>query len=156
MIDLVEGNLLQADVEALINAVNTEGVMGKGIALQFKRAFPAMFQEYEREAKAGRLETGRVHVFDVGASKGPRWVINFPTKRSWRQPSRLEWIRTGLESLVEEVQRRGIQSLAVPALGCGNGGLTWAEVFPLIQESFARVPSVRVLVYPPPLSGHHP
>ncbi|WP_163870819.1 macro domain-containing protein [Myxococcus eversor] len=150
MIELVEGDLLQADVEALINAANTEGVMGKGIALQFKRAFPAMFKEYKREAKAGRLEMGRVHVFDVGSSKGPRWVINFPTKRSWRQPSLLEWIRTGLASLVEEVQRRGIQSLAVPALGCGNGGLAWEEVFPFIEESFARIPSVRVLVYPPP------
>ncbi|GEN11382.1 O-acetyl-ADP-ribose deacetylase (regulator of RNase III), contains Macro domain [Myxococcus fulvus] len=146
---LAEGNLLQADVQALVNTVNTEGVMGKGIALQFKRAFPAMFKDYEREAKAGRIETGRVHVFDVGSLMGPRWIINFPTKQGWRQPSRLEWIRTGLDSLIEEIQRRGIQSIAVPPLGCGNGGLDWSEVFPLIKESFGRVPAVRVLVYPP-------
>jgi O-acetyl-ADP-ribose deacetylase (regulator of RNase III) len=149
MIELVEGNLLLADAQALVNTVNTEGVMGKGIALQFKRAFPAMFKEYEREAKAGRLEVGRVHVYEVANLVGPRWVINFPTKKNWRNPSRLEWIRTGLDSLVEEVQRRGIQSLAIPPLGCGNGGLEWAEVLPLIRDAFERVPAVRVLVYPP-------
>lgn len=149
MIELVEGNLLQADVQALVNTVNTEGVMGKGIALQFKRAFPAMFEEYEREAQAGRLEVGRVQVHEVGKLVGPRWIINFPTKKSWRQPSRLEWIRTGLDSLVEEVQRRGIQSIAVPPLGCGNGGLEWVDILPLIRDAFGRVPAVRVLVYPP-------
>lgn len=149
MIEPVEGNLLEADVQALVNAVNTEGVMGKGIALLFKQAFPEMFKEYAREAKAGRLEVGRVHIHDTGRSAGPRWIINFPTKKSWRHPSRVEWIRAGLDSLIEEVERRDIQSIAVPALGCGNGGLEWAEVFPLIREAFSRVPAVRVLLYPP-------
>lgn len=149
MIESVEGNLLEADVQALVNAVNTEGVMGKGIALQFKQTFPEMFKEYAREAKAGRLEVGRVQIHETGRSAGPRWIINFPTKKSWRHPSRLEWVRTGLDSLIEEIERRGIQSIAVPALGCGNGGLDWAEVFPLIREAFGRVPAVRVLVYPP-------
>ncbi len=149
MIELVKGNLLQAEVQALVNTVNTEGIMGKGIALQFKRAFPAMFKEYEREAKAGRLEVGHVQVHETGGLVGPRWIINFPTKKSWRQPSRLEWIRTGLDSLIEEVQHRGIHSIAVPPLGCGNGGLDWVVVLPLIRDAFARVPAVRVAVYPP-------
>lgn len=152
MIELTQGNLLEADVQALVNAVNTEGVMGKGIALQFKQAFPEMFKEYAREAKAGRLMVGRVQVHERGQGKAPRWIINFPTKESWRRPSRLEWIRTGLDSLIEEVRERGIESIAVPALGCGNGGLDWEEILPLIQKAFSREPSVRVLLYAPSVS----
>lgn len=142
------GNLLEADVEALVNTVNTQGVMGKGIALQFKRAFPENFTAYEREAKAGRIEVGRVFVHQEAALR-PKFIINFPTKQHWRNPSRLEWIATGLDSLVAEVKRLGIRSLAIPPLGCGNGGLEWADVWPLIQQAVARMGEVSAVVFPP-------
>ena len=149
MIELTRGNLLEADAEALVNTVNTEGVMGKGIALQFKRAFPNTFVVYECEAKAGRVVTGKVLVDEVGELHGPRWIIHFPTKRHWRQPSRLQYIDEGLVSLVAEVRRLAIRSIAVPPLGCGNGGLAWDDVRPRIEQAFAALPEVRVLLFEP-------
>lgn len=123
MIEFTQGNLLDANAEALVNTVNTDGVMGKGIALQFKRAFPSTFLAYEREAKAGRLATGKVLIDEVRGLHGPRFIIHFPTKRHWRNPSKLSYIDEGLVSLIAEVRRLGIRSIAVPPLGCGNGGL---------------------------------
>ena len=142
------GNLLKADVDALVNTVNTVGVMGKGIALQFKRAYPAMYQAYERAVKAGELRPGRVQVWPTEALEGPRFVINFPTKQHWRSPSRLDFVREGLEDLVRVVEEHGIRSLALPPLGCGNGGLDWSDVRPLIQQKLGSLP-IDVVVYPP-------
>lgn len=142
-----KGNLLTADVDALVNTVNTEGVMGKGIALQFKKAFPENFASYERACKAGEISTGRVHVVRRLAS--PRFVINFPTKKHWRQPSKLEYIREGLRDLVRQVKQLEIQSIALPPLGCGNGGLEWSVVRPLILEAFEAVPNVKVVLFEP-------
>ena len=154
MIERGEGNLLLADVDALINTVNTEGVMGKGLALQFRKAFPEAFTDYERACAAGEVQVGRMHVVRRLAS--PRFIINFPTKQHWRQPSKLAYVRDGLRDLVSQIRALGITSIAVPPLGCGNGGLDWAEVRPLIEQAFAQLPDVRTLVFAPagaPLAG---
>lgn len=146
-IELGQGNLLKADVDALVNTVNAEGVMGKGIALQFKKAFPDNFSAYERACKAGEVAPGRMHVVRRVAS--PRFIINFPTKKQWRRPSKLEYIRDGLVDLVDQVRKLGIRSIAVPPLGCGNGGLDWSDVRPLIVAAFEVLPEVRVVLFEP-------
>jgi O-acetyl-ADP-ribose deacetylase (regulator of RNase III) len=142
-----EGDLLAAAVDALVNPVNTAGVMGKGLALQFKKVFPDNFAAYARACKAGEVVTGRMHV--VHRPAPPRFIFNFPTKQHWRQPSRLEYVRDGLVDLVARVRELAIHSLAVPALGCGNGGLDWNDVRPLIEQAFAAVPDVRVVLFEP-------
>lgn len=149
MIRDATGNLLDADVEALVNTVNTAGVMGKGIALQFRRAYPDMFTDYQRAAKAGQIRLGHMHVWPTGALSGPRYIINFPTKAHWRAPSRLADIDAGLADLIRVVQDLGIRSIAVPPLGCGNGGLDWSDVAPRIRAAFEPVPDVDALIFRP-------
>ncbi|MGL5851229.1 MAG: type II toxin-antitoxin system antitoxin DNA ADP-ribosyl glycohydrolase DarG [Phycicoccus sp.] len=150
MITLHEGNLLTEDVDALVNTVNTQGVMGKGVALQFKRAYPEMFRSYEVACRRGEVQPGRLHVWFSHALTGPRVVINFPTKRHWRQPSRIEDIDAGLVALVEVIRERDIRSIALPPLGCGNGGLDWRDVRPLIESRLAPVADdVDIRVFPP-------
>lgn len=149
MIREAHGNLLEADADALVNTVNTVGIMGKGIALQFKRAYPAMFKSYERAAKAGEVKLGKMDVHETGRLSGPRYIINFPTKTHWRARSRLDDIRSGLIDLVRVVDELGVKSIAVPPLGCGNGGLDWRDVEPLIASAFEERPDVEVLVFPP-------
>lgn len=144
-----QGNLLEADVDALVNTVNTVGVMGKGIALQFKRAFPAMFKEYAKAAKGQQLALGSMHVWSTGQLAGPRFVINFPTKGHWKSSSRLVDIERGLDDLVRVIRDLGIRSIAVPPLGCGHGGLNWADVEPLVVAKLAAVPDVDVRLYAP-------
>ena len=149
MITELSGDILAADVEALVNAVNTAGVMGKGLALQFKRAYPEMFADYARAAAAGELVPGRVHVWETGLPSSPRFVLNVPTKRHWRSPSSLEIVEAGLQDLARVVRERGIRSVAVPALGCGLGGLTWGEVRPRIETALAPLDDVDVLLFGP-------
>jgi O-acetyl-ADP-ribose deacetylase (regulator of RNase III) len=150
MMKLIQGNLLAAPAEALVNTVNTVGIMGRGIALQFKQAYPAMFRDYERACKAGELKLGKVQVFDLGGlAGGPRWVINFPTKGHWREGSRMADIEAGLEDLVAAIRRLHIRSIAIPPLGCGNGGLDWNKVCTRIEAALAEVPEVEALVYTP-------
>jgi len=149
MITNTSGNLLTADVDALVNTVNTVGVMGKGIALQFRRAYPEMFADYTRAAKAGEVTLGRMHVWPTQALDGPRFVINFPTKRHWRSPSRMPDIEEGLDDLVRVVAELKIRSVAVPPLGCGNGGLDWGEVEPRIRAAFDALPDVDVRLFAP-------
>ena len=150
MFELTKGNLLEASAEALVNTVNTAGIMGKGIALQFKQAYPQMFRAYERACQAGEVKLGKVQVFDLGGLVGgPRWIINFPTKGHWRAGSRMADIETGLQDLVATIKRLHIRSIAVPPLGCGNGGLDWNEVRPRIESAFVELPEVRVLVFAP-------
>jgi O-acetyl-ADP-ribose deacetylase (regulator of RNase III) len=149
MIKYVTGNLLDAKAEALVNTVNTVGVMGKGIALQFKRAFPENFRQYERACEAGGLEVGRMFVHEAGGITLPHFIINFPTKRHWRSQSKYEFIEEGLKDLVAQVRRLKIRSLAVPPLGCGNGGLEWNRVKGMIETAFRELPEVHVLVYAP-------
>ncbi len=149
MIENAKGNLLAADVEALVNTVNCVGVMGKGIALQFKQAYPEMARAYERACHRGEVVPGKVQVWETGALRGPKYVINFPTKREWFMKSRYQDIESGLVALVAEVRRRQIQSIALPPLGCGNGGLSWTKVGPMIAAAFAELPQVRAQVYAP-------
>jgi O-acetyl-ADP-ribose deacetylase (regulator of RNase III) len=149
MIQEIQGDLLKANVEALVNTVNTEGVMGKGLALQFKKAYPEMFREYAKICAEGKLQPGQVHVYIRHELYNPHYIINFPTKRHWREKTSLEYISQGLQALVNEIQERKILSIALPALGTGLGGLTWNQVYPLILEAFASLHNVQVLVYPP-------
>jgi O-acetyl-ADP-ribose deacetylase (regulator of RNase III) len=149
MVEITTGNLLEADVEALVNTVNTEGVMGKGIALQFSKKFPEMFEAYKRACKAGEVRLGRMHVFERNDMLNPRYIINFPTKKQWRSRSKMEDIESGLAELVSEIRKRDIHSVAVPPLGCGNGGLRWDVVRPLIERVLGSLPDVRVSLYPP-------
>jgi O-acetyl-ADP-ribose deacetylase (regulator of RNase III) len=142
------GDLLSADVDALVNTVNTVGVMGRGIALQFKKRFPGNFKAYASACKAGEVEIGRMFVFDAGQLMRPRWIINFPTKRHWRSNSRLKDIDAGLDDLAMVVADLGIRSIAVPPLGCGLGGLRWAEVKPRIEAKLGGV-DADVLVFGP-------
>jgi O-acetyl-ADP-ribose deacetylase (regulator of RNase III) len=149
VIELVKGNLLEAKVEALVNTVNTEGVMGKGIALQFKKKFPAMFEAYQEACTAGEVKPGRVNVYERGEVANPRFIINFPTKRHWREASKMEDIESGLAALALEIQNRRIRSVAIPALGCGLGGLQWKEVYLKIESALKPLTDVRVLVFAP-------
>ena len=149
MLEPTQGDLLRADVEALVNAVNCVGVMGKGIALQFKLAFPENFEAYRDACRRGDVVPGRMHVSATGRPGNPRFIVNFPTKRDWRESSRLEDIEAGLNALVEEIRRLGIRSIALPALGCGLGGLDWQVVRPRIEAAFAEMPDVSVRLYEP-------
>jgi len=144
-----DGNLLDADVDALVNTVNTVGVMGKGIALQFKQAYPGNFRAYEAACRRGEVQLGKMFTYETGLLGNPRFVINFPTKGHWRAGSRLGDIKAGLDDLRRIIRDRKIQSIAVPPLGCGNGGLDWSEVRPLITEALGDLPDVQVVVYPP-------
>ncbi len=149
MIEEAQGNLLAADVDALVNTVNTVGVMGKGLALQFKRAYPQMFAAYAAACKAGEVTTGRMQVWSTGLLDGPRYIINFPTKKHWRGASRLSYVKDGLVDLRRVINELGLTSIAIPPLGAGNGGLDWNDVRPLIVESLADLDDVRVLLYTP-------
>ncbi|HVO99163.1 MAG TPA: macro domain-containing protein [Bryobacteraceae bacterium] len=145
----LEGNLLDAPTEAVVNTVNTVGVMGKGIALMFKDAFPENFRAYEEAAKRKQVRIGQMFVTENRTLDGPKWLINFPTKKHWRQPSRLEWIVEGLQDLRRLIEEKKIRSIALPPLGCGNGGLEWSEVRPEIERALGQLSNVDVLVFEP-------
>lgn len=149
MIRYTTGNLLKAPVDALVNTVNEVGVMGKGIALMFRDAFPSNTEAYVSAAKKKDIKIGRMFVTENPDYSGPRWIINFPTKKHWRQPSKLEWIRSGLDDLINVVRAKGIRSIAIPPLGSGAGGLVWGDVRPLIEGAAALVPDVDVIVFEP-------
>lgn len=149
-ISIGTGNLLTQDVDALVNTVNTEGVMGKGIALQFKRAWPDMYADYQRACRRGEVQPGRMHIWATGAMSGPRWIVNFPTKRHWRGRSRLQDIESGLTHLATVIQEKGITSIAVPPLGCGNGGLNWSDVELRIRRALEPLATdVDIRLFPP-------
>lgn len=149
MIQFTTGNLLEADVDALVNTVNCVGFMGKGIALQFKQAFPENFTAYEKACHAGEVRPGRMFIFKTHSMIKPKYIINFPTKRHWKGKSKMEDIEAGLVSLIADVDRLGIQSIAVPPLGCGLGGLKWSEVRSRIERAFASLPNVQVQLFAP-------
>ena len=149
-IKLMQGDLLkQDDVDAIVNTVNCVGVMGKGIALQFKNKWPGNFQAYQAACKAGAVRPGRMFVYDAGRLINPHYIINFPTKDHWRGKSRIEFIREGLVDLVENVRNLNIKSIAIPPLGCGNGGLEWKEVRPMIESAFTPLANVQVHLFEP-------
>jgi O-acetyl-ADP-ribose deacetylase (regulator of RNase III) len=150
MITFTEGNLLKAETEALVNTVNTVGVMGKGIALMFKEAFPENFLAYSAACKKHEIAVRRIFATErkdlVG---GPKWIINFPTKKHWRNPSKIEWIKDGLQDLVRFIREHKIKSIALPPLGSGNGGLDWKEVRPVIEAALGNLEGVEVVVFEP-------
>lgn len=149
MINFQEGNLLQARAESVVNTVNTVGVMGKGIALMFKDFYPENFRAYSEACKRKEVEVGKMFVTENLSLEGPRWIINFPTKKHWRNPSKLEWITSGLVDLRRVIIEKGIHSIAIPPLGCGNGGLEWDAVRSEIDRILGDLNDVEVLVYEP-------
>ena len=149
MLSTATGNLLQADVDALVNTVNTVGVMGKGIAFQFRKAYPDMFAAYAKACKAGEVELGHMQVWETGALDGPPLHHQLSHEGHWRAGSKLRDIEAETPDLVQVVAERGITSIAVPPLGCGNGGLDWADVEPRIRSAFAALPHVDVRLYAP-------
>jgi O-acetyl-ADP-ribose deacetylase (regulator of RNase III) len=149
MITYTQGNLLESGAEALVNTVNTVGVMGKGIALMFKERFALNFQLYASACKAKQVKVGAMYVTETGELGGPRWVINFPTKDHWRAPSRLEWVEAGLQDLKRVLHERQIRSVAIPPLGAGNGGLDWPTVKARIDAALCDVVGVEIIVFEP-------
>jgi O-acetyl-ADP-ribose deacetylase (regulator of RNase III) len=140
MIRDCSGNVIEHPSDALVNTVNTVGVMGKGIALQFRRAYPEMFKAYERACNDGEVKLGGMHVWQNLALTGPRFIINFPTKGHWKAKSSIADVERGLVDLVRVINEKGITSIAVPPLGCGNGGLRWSDVRPLIENALGSLP----------------
>ena len=149
MIRFTTGDILAEDAEALVNTVNCVGVMGRGIALQFKKAFPENFRVYAAACRRGEVQPGRMFVFETGALTNPCYIINFPTKRHWRGNSRIEDIDAGLKDLATVIRQRDIRSIAVPPLGAGLGGLEWSEVRPRIEETLRGFNDLDVVVFEP-------
>jgi len=149
MVTYTQGNLLEADVDAVVNTVNTVGIMGKGIALMFKEQFPRNFEAYSRACDTGEVQIGKMFVTENKELFGPRWIINFPTKTHWRVNTKIEWVEDGLRDLVRVIREKNISSVAVPPLGCGNGGLNWQDVRPLVEEAFGALEGVNAIVYEP-------
>ena len=149
MVHYKQGNVLDAQAEALVNTVNEIGVMGKGVALMFRESFPESAKAYQAAAKAGAVRVGRIFVTEGDSLIEPKYILHFPTKRHWRHPSRIEWIRDGLHNLVQVIRERRIQSVALPPLGCGNGGLDWEIVRREIEAALDAVPDIDVLLYEP-------
>ncbi|MBK8196501.1 MAG: macro domain-containing protein [Lewinellaceae bacterium] len=148
MITYKTGNLLAANTQALVNTVNTVGIMGKGIALQFKETFPENYRAYSAACKKGEVQIGKMFVTATNRMDGIKYIINFPTKKHWRHPSKLEYIRSGLIDLRKIIVEKNIQSVAMPPLGCGNGGLNWADVKQLIDYYLVDLP-ITLIVFEP-------
>lgn len=153
MIYFKNTNLLQSDAEALVNTVNLVGIMGKGIALQFKEKFPLNFKLYQRACQKGELKIGEMFVTETGQLTGPKYIINFPTKTNWRANTKIEYIEEGLNDLITVIKEKNIKSIAIPPLGCGNGGLDWQDVKPLIESKLADISDeIDIEIYVP---GHN-
>ena len=149
MIEYKTGDILKEEAEALVNTVNCVGVMGRGIALQFKRAFPENFKAYAARCQRNAMRPGRVFVFETGQLTSPRYIINFPSKRHWRGKSRMEDIESGLASLAHEIRSRGIRSVAIPPLGSGLGGLNWPAVRVRLEGALKEFKDVQVVIFEP-------
>ncbi len=149
MIEYKTGDILKEDAEALVNTVNCVGIMGRGIALQFKNTFPDNFKAYAAACKRNEVQPGRMFVHQREQLFNPRFIINFPTKRHWRGNSRMEDIESGLSALINIVQELGIRSIAVPPLGGGLGGLNWNDIKPRIEAAMQSLPDVRVIIFEP-------
>ena len=151
MIQYTKGDILRSgdEVEALVNTVNCVGIMGRGVALQFKKAYPENFKAYADACKKGDVCPGRMFVYQPTQLTNPRYIINFPTKRHWREDSRMKDIENGLADLVEVIRKKNIRSIAIPPLGCGLGGLDWSEVRARIAKVLEPMADVRVLAFEP-------
>lgn len=149
MIKFTQGNLLEARAEALVNTVNTVGVMGKGIALMFKERFAENMRLYAAACKAKQVQTGKMFVTDVLELDGPHWIVNFPTKQHWKAPSQMVWVDEGLQDLRRFLIEKQVKSIAIPPLGAGNGGLEWAEVRERIVRALGDLPDIEIVVFEP-------
>lgn len=158
MITFKTGDLFAEDCEAIVNTVNCVGVMGRGIALQFKKTYPENFKVYAAACKREQVEPGRMFVFETGRLVNPQYIINFPTKRHWRGKSRIEDIESGLVALTNEIRERDIRSIAIPPLGAGLGGLEWTQVRERIEAALSDLEGVRIVVFEPRQAQHdaHP
>ena len=148
-IEFTTGDIFSANTDALVNTVNCVGIVGKGLALQFKTKFSDNFSSYRAACARKEVQPGKMFVFETGILTGPEFIINFPTKRHWSYESRMEDIDSGLKALVEEIRNRCIQSIAIPPIGCGLGGLDWADVRPRIEAAMRGIGYVRVVVFEP-------
>ena len=144
MIYFKQTNLLQSDAEALVNTVNIVGIMGKGIALQFRETFDLNFKLYQKACKAGEVKIGKMFTTETGQLTGTKYIINFPTKTNWRSNTKLEYISAGLDDLVKVIREKDISSIALPPLGCGNGGLDWKDVRPLIEAKLLPLSLIHI------------
>lgn len=147
-----KGDMFAEPVEALVNTVNCVGVMGKGVALDFKKRWPTNFKEYKKLCDAKGLTPGQMFIFDTQElflKAGPRFLVNFPTKAHWRSKSKISYVQDGLDALREDILAHGIKSIAIPPLGCGNGGLDWADVKPLIVSKLSDLEYVDIIVFSP-------
>lgn len=149
MIEYKKGNILAENVEAVVNTVNCVGIMGRGIALQFKNSFPENFKAYTAACKRNEVQPGRMFIYETGRLTNPRYTVNFPTKRHWKGKSRMEDVDAGLAALVEEIRARHIYSIAIPPLGSGLGGLDWKKVRPRIEAALAQVDYLQVIIFEP-------
>ncbi len=147
-IELKTGDILKEDADAIVNTVNCVGIMGRGIALQFKNAYPANFKAYKTACDAEQVQPGRMFVFETGKFT-PRFIINFPTKRHWKGKSRIEDIEAGLVALAREIEALKIKSVAIPPLGAGLGGLEWVDVLPRIKAALQDIPDLGVTIFEP-------
>jgi O-acetyl-ADP-ribose deacetylase (regulator of RNase III) len=138
MLKFTLGDILRCETEAIVNTVNTVGVMGKGIALAFKKAFPTNFKLYEKACKEGNVEVGKMFVTET-EELYPKYIINFPTKKHWRNPSKYEYITAGLEDLIEVIKKYKIKSISIPPLGAGNGRLEWTKVKSIIEQYLSEI-----------------
>lgn len=145
-----KGDLLLSGAEALVNTVNVVGVMGKGIALAFKRAYPDNFSAYADACQKGEVAPGKIFVFESATLMGPRLILNLPTKRHWRDPSRIDDVEAGISALADLCREKSIRSIAIPPLGCGNGGLDWRVVRPKIVRALKNLPDLEVRLHDPP------
>jgi len=148
-VSLATGSILKSPALALVNPVNTVGVMGKGLALQFRNAFPENYTAYCAACARGEVQPGKMFVYTHEVDTDFYWVVNFPTKRHWRDKSEMGDIESGLAALVEFVRQNSVPSIAIPGLGCGLGGLSWFDVRPRIEAAFQAVPTTRVFLYEP-------
>lgn len=149
MIRYTQGNLLEANVDALVNTVNTVGVMGKGIALMFKERFPKNMELYAKACKAGDVVIGKMFVTQTGELMGAKWIVNFPTKQDWRAKSKMKWVEDGLVDLRHFIIENKVGSIAIPPLGAGNGGLEWEAVKPKIEQALDDLEGVEIWVFEP-------
>ena len=146
MITHIKGDILKANTEAIINPVNCVGVMGKGLALDFKKAFPENFKAYKKACDAKEVQPGKLFIFETESEKNPKYIVNFPTKQDWREQSKLTDIESGLKALWEWIQTSKISSITIPRLGCGLGGLDWGSVLPLIENTFSSELELQVFL----------
>lgn len=142
-IKYVKGDIFEARTQVIVNTVNCKGVMGKGLALEFKKRYPKMYEEYRDQCKEGKLTIGQLHLYK--ATKP--WILNFPTKNHWRHKSKPEYIEAGLKTFVDKYKEWGIKSIAFPQLGCQQGGLKWSDVKPLMERYLANLPELTVFIY---------